>query len=52
MDSLTLFPFADYWWFYALFTLFVIGMLALDLVRRCACALIGGEDSALEGSQP
>lgn len=31
MDSLTLFPFADYWWFYALFTLFVIGMLALDL---------------------
>ncbi len=31
MDSLILFPFADYWWFYGLFTLFVIGMLALDL---------------------
>lgn len=31
MESLILFPFADYWWFYALFTLFVIGMLALDL---------------------
>lgn len=26
-----LFPFADYWWFYAVFTLFVLGMLALDL---------------------
>lgn len=31
MDSLTLFPFAEYWWFYGLFTLFVLGMLALDL---------------------
>lgn len=28
---MTLFPFADYWWFYAAFTLFVLGMLALDL---------------------
>ncbi|MBL9201852.1 MAG: TerC family protein [Opitutaceae bacterium] len=26
-----LFPFADYWWFYALFTLGVLGLLALDL---------------------
>ena len=26
-----LFPFAEYWWFYGLFTLFVLGMLALDL---------------------
>lgn len=26
-----LFPFADYWWFYALFTLFVLAMLAIDL---------------------
>jgi tellurite resistance protein TerC len=26
-----LFPFAEYWWFYALFTIFVLGMLALDL---------------------
>lgn len=26
-----LFPFSEYWWFYALFTLFVLGMLALDL---------------------
>lgn len=26
-----LFPFADYWWFYAGFTLFVLAMLALDL---------------------
>src|SRR5262245_45530899 len=28
---LTLFPFADYWWFYAGFTLFVVAMLAVDL---------------------
>lgn len=26
-----LFPFAEYWWFYGLFMLFVLGMLALDL---------------------
>jgi len=26
-----LFPFTDYWWFYALFTLGVLGFLALDL---------------------
>jgi tellurite resistance protein TerC len=31
MTSLTLFPLADYWWFYALFTLGVCGLLALDL---------------------
>ena len=31
MQNLILFPFADYWWFYGLFTLFVLGMLALDL---------------------
>lgn len=31
MDAIILFPFADYWWFYGLFTLFVLGMLALDL---------------------
>jgi tellurite resistance protein TerC len=30
-DYIPLFPFADYWWFYGLFTLFVLGMLALDL---------------------
>lgn len=28
---MTLFPFAEYWWFYGLFTLFVLIMLALDL---------------------
>ena len=28
---MNLFPFAEYWWFYGLFTLFVLGMLALDL---------------------
>ena len=28
---MTLFPFAEYWWFYAGFTLFVLVMLALDL---------------------
>lgn len=28
---MTLFPFADYWWFYLGFTLFVLAMLALDL---------------------
>jgi tellurite resistance protein TerC len=27
----TLFPFVDYWWFYALFTLGVLALLALDL---------------------
>lgn len=26
-----LYPFADFWWFYAIFVLFVLGMLALDL---------------------
>jgi tellurite resistance protein TerC len=31
MISLSLFPFADYWWFYALFTVAVFCMLALDL---------------------
>ena len=31
MDYVTLFPFATYWWFYAGFTLFVLGLLALDL---------------------
>jgi tellurite resistance protein TerC len=31
MPDLLLFPIADYWWFYGLFTLFVLGMLALDL---------------------
>lgn len=30
-SDLFLFPFADYWWFYAAFTAFVLGMLALDL---------------------
>src|ERR1041384_1498412 len=29
--EITLFPFADYWWFYLGFTLFVLLMLALDL---------------------
>ena len=28
---MTLFPFVDYWWFYAGFTAFVLGLLALDL---------------------
>lgn len=28
---MTLFPFADYWWFYGLFLVFVFVMLALDL---------------------
>ena len=31
MDAPLLFPFAQYWWFYAGFTLFVVGLLALDL---------------------
>jgi tellurite resistance protein TerC len=31
MENSLLFPFADYWWFYGLFTLFVFGVLALDL---------------------
>ena len=29
--SLTLFPFADYWWIYGAFILFVLAMLAIDL---------------------
>jgi tellurite resistance protein TerC len=31
MNSITLFPFAEYWWFYACFTVAVMVMLALDL---------------------
>jgi tellurite resistance protein TerC len=31
MGNILLFPLGDYWWFYGLFTLFVLGMLALDL---------------------
>ncbi len=31
MTDLLLFPFAEYWWFYAGFTLFVLTVLALDL---------------------
>jgi tellurite resistance protein TerC len=31
MPDILLFPFERYWWFYGLFTLFVLGMLALDL---------------------
>ncbi|HEY0946158.1 MAG TPA: TerC family protein [Opitutaceae bacterium] len=31
MPEYSLFPFTDYWWFYALFTLGVLGLLALDL---------------------
>jgi tellurite resistance protein TerC len=31
MDTVYLFPFADYWWLYAGFTAFVLAMLALDL---------------------
>ncbi|MBM3812183.1 MAG: TerC family protein [Acidimicrobiia bacterium] len=31
MNNPILFPFEQYWWFYAAFTLFVLAMLALDL---------------------
>jgi tellurite resistance protein TerC len=31
MTHIPLFPFEHYWWFYGLFMLFVLGMLALDL---------------------
>jgi tellurite resistance protein TerC len=31
MNGISLFPFTEYWWFYTAFTLFVLGMLALDL---------------------
>jgi tellurite resistance protein TerC len=31
MTDLLLFPFADHWWFYAGFTVFVLLVLALDL---------------------
>jgi len=30
-DLMTLFPFAEYWWLYSVFLLFVLSMLALDL---------------------
>ncbi|PYX85353.1 MAG: hypothetical protein DMG70_03855 [Acidobacteria bacterium] len=31
MTGVSLFPFAEYWWFYEAFTLFILGTLALDL---------------------
>ncbi|MBS1241684.1 MAG: alx 1 [Gemmatimonadetes bacterium] len=31
MENVLLFPFAEYWWFYAAFTAFILVMLALDL---------------------
>ena len=31
MPEFSLFPFTDYWWFYALFTVGVLGLLAMDL---------------------
>ena len=31
MTPVELFPFADYWWFYAAFAVFVLVLLALDL---------------------
>ncbi|HUG55311.1 MAG TPA: TerC family protein [Vicinamibacteria bacterium] len=31
IENLSLFPFAEYWWFYAAFTVFVFLLLALDL---------------------
>ncbi|MBK9991933.1 MAG: TerC family protein [Verrucomicrobia bacterium] len=31
IENITLFPFDQYWWFYGVFTLFVVSMLALDL---------------------
>jgi hypothetical protein len=31
MDGVQLFPFSEYWWFYALFTVFIVGLPATDL---------------------
>jgi len=31
MTGVSLFPFAEYWWFYSAFTFFILGTLALDL---------------------
>jgi tellurite resistance protein TerC len=31
MNSVDLFPFHEYWWFYLAFTAFVVGLLAIDL---------------------
>lgn len=43
-----LFPFAEYWWFYGGFTLFVLGMLALDLgVFHRKCHVVTFKESAL-----
>ncbi|MBA3848576.1 MAG: hypothetical protein C0502_01090 [Opitutus sp.] len=46
-DYIPLFPFADYWWFYGLFTLFVLALLALDLgVFHREAHVVGFRESA------
>jgi tellurite resistance protein TerC len=48
MDAVYLFPFADYWWLYAGFTVFVLAMLALDLgVFHREAHVVGFKESAL-----
>lgn len=43
-----MFPFAEYWWFYAAFTAFVLGLLALDLgVFHRNAHVVGVRESVL-----
>ena len=44
---MTLFPFADYWWFYGGFLLFVFAMLSIDL--GMTMVVEGVEDDARLG---
>ena len=48
MENVILFPFAEYWWFYGLFMLFVLAMLALDLgVFHRKAHVVGFKESAI-----
>lgn len=48
MQTAYLFPFADYWWLYAGFTVFVLAMLALDLgVFHRQAHEVGFKESAI-----
>jgi hypothetical protein len=47
MTAVSLFPFAEYWWFYGAFTLFVLGLLALDL-GVSGCTMV---NACLQSSQ-
>ena len=44
--SATLFPFADYWWFYLLFTALIVSLLALDLLAHRKAHVIAFREAA------